>query len=137
MDGVSTMIGFIENGIKLVKFVRETWGDLKTAPEQLRSLLQTVFHIDYSLRTLQYVRFDSLGLTKDDTQMLDQWASDATRCLDKITRFTEKVDKSRYNGETKVNKWRWLWKGSVLEEVSEDWGKLQNTLNFIMVFVNV
>ena len=136
MDGVSTAVGFVENGIKVIKFVRKTLADLKSAPEQLRSLSKTISHIEYSLKILQRVQFDTLGLTDDDTQMLDQWTSDATECLNKIARFITKMNKTGKNGEATVDKWRWLRKGNVLEEFVKDWSELRNSLNFIMMFVN-
>ena len=47
-----------------------------------------------------------------------------------------KVNKSGKNGEAAVDKWRWLWKGSVLEEFIRDWGELRDSLSSIMMFIN-
>ena len=48
-----------------------------------------------------------------------------------------RVNKSGRNGETMVDKWRWLWKGNVLEEFVKDWTELQDSLGYIMHFVTL
>lgn len=136
MDPGSAIIGFVTTGIQVVKLVKTTIDDIKNAPKELQLLRDRAADIEASLKELQRRQLDGLFESQEDIDMLERTGRRAQTCLDEITVFTAKVQKTSKDGAVAVDKLRWILKGDTLKGLSGQLNLLDAALNSVMNLVN-
>lgn len=135
MDGVSTAVGLIATGIKVVKVVNSVLADIRSAPDEIQSLRDRLDDVAMLLRDLEQRREQGFFQSTQDLATLERLGRRAQKCVDEISRFVDKTWKITKDGEEKVDTFRWLTKGNKLAELSKKLDKLESALSAIMNLV--
>lgn len=138
MDAVSASIGFVSTGFAVVQLARKTVRDVKTAPQQIRSLLDRVADIEYCLKELEIRQAQGVWMSASDLQTVERWNQRTVDLLERTDIFVKKVSKAgaRNLKDVKVDIWQWLTKRSTIDDATRDLNELQSTLSCIMQFIN-
>lgn len=128
MDFVSNLTGLVGTAYKTIKFIKDTLDDLKNAPDELKSLRDRVEDLESSLAELEQQDVVGLFHSEQDLKRLDRLAVRAGKCLSEIEAFMNNMVKTRKDGEKRVGKVMWLWKGKDIEKLKGHLVQLEDAL---------
>ena len=135
MDGVSTAVGLIATGIKVIRLINSALEDVKNAPEEIQTLRDRLDDVDMLLQDLQNRWEQGFFQSAQDLASLERLGRRAQKCVDEISAFVDKTWKVTKDGEAKVDTIRWLTRGNKLETLSRKLDKLEHALSAIMSLV--
>jgi len=129
MDLASTFVGLIGTAYKTIKFIKNTLDNLKNAPNELQSLRDRVEDIESSLAELERKEVASLFHSEQDIKRINRLAERVGKCLSEIEVFMKGMLKNRKDGEKRVDKVMWLWKGKDIARLKGHLVDLEGTLH--------